>query len=326
MTNPTVNTAAPHQAMAANRPAGAPATAREAPTSERALMVAWMVSVAAHFVFFAAMLAIPWIARNAVTEGALEAATTELLPSNRQVNFSVLPATSPFQQTKDRPKPESTHVSPESRDSLSELSRIDKPKLAVIGIGTGGGEFSKHGIRVGLGDRGPQFFGIGGDARAARRIVYIVDRSGSMLGVFEDLRKELKRSINRLRKSQKFHVIFYSTDPPIESPPKRLVNAIRASKEEAFDFIDTMVPDGMTQPIEAMRRAFQLKPDLIYFLSDGEIPEAAQLIEDLHEWNHEEAVRIFTIAYVNSAGRDLLERIARENNGQFRFVSEYDLD
>jgi hypothetical protein len=128
-----------------------------------------------------------------------------------------------------------------------------------------------------------------------------------------------------LRKSQKYHVIFFSTDPPVEAPPGRLVNAIRSSKERTFEFIDMTTPEGMTQPIEAMRRAFVLKPDLVYFLSDGDVPEGEQLQEELRTWNRREQVRIFTIAYVSSAGRQLLEDIAREHNGAFRFVSEYEL-
>ena len=141
----------------------------------------------------------------------------------------------------------------------------------------------------------------------------------------DDLRKELKESIHRLRRSQKYHVIFYSTDPPLAAPPGRLVNAIRQSKERTFDFIDQTYPEGMTQPIQAMEDAFGLNPDLIYFLSDGDIPEAELLKQNLKEWNHNRKVRIFTIAYVSAAGRGLLEEIAREHNGAFRFVSEYDL-
>jgi hypothetical protein len=147
-----------------------------------------------------------------------------------------------------------------------------------------------------------------------------------MTGIFGDLQKELKRSIDELRKSQKYHVIFYSMDPPLEAPPARMVNAIRASKETTFNFIDSVIPEGPTQPIEAMRLAFTHNPDIIFFLSDGEIPEAEQLKGLLREWNRRHNVRIFTIAYVSPGGRQLLEDIAREHDGAFRFVSEYDLD
>ena len=271
------------------------------------------------------MVAVPWINNTAGAPATHDVTATALRDLPKHPKFSMVPEESPFAQ-QPRPEQQQTRITPEQQRTLRDLAQAARPRLSVVGIGTGGGDFAKYGLHVGTGAVGPQFFGLGGEARAARRIVYVVDRSGSMLGVFGDLRRELKRSIDRLRKSQKYHVIFYSTDPPVEASPKRLVNAIRASKEKTFDFIDQITPGGMTQPIEAMRRAFALEPDLVYFLSDGDIPEAALLKENLRLWNRQENVRIFTIAYVSSAGRELLEDIAREHNGAFRFVSEYELE
>lgn len=293
---------------------------------DRGLLIAWLVSVAVHVVLFAIMVLLPWISRQVSPVGELAGAATRLMGSPQRVKFSMTTTQSPFTETAPTNKPVDTHVSPDTQGTLSQLSQVRPHDLAIVGIGTGGGEFSKYGLRAGLGAQGPEFFGLGGEARAARRIVYIVDRSGSMTGIFGDVQKELKRSINSLRKSQKFHVIFYSSGPPVENPPRRLVNAIRTVKDDAFTFIDSVAPLGGTEPLNAVKRAFVLKPDLIYLLSDGEIPAADELLEKLREWNHKKKVRIFTIAYVNSIGRHLLETIAREHNGRFRFVSEYDLD
>lgn len=293
-------------------------------TEDRALVTAWILSVIVHLSLFAAMVAVPWIARNVTAEGDLHVAATQLEAAPKEVKFSMTPAKSDIVQPTSALN-EPTHVTPQQQASLSQLTEPRKTDLAIVGIGTGGGEFSKYGLRAGAGS-GPQFFGLGGEARAARRIVYVVDRSGSMTGIFGAVQKELKRSIDGLRKSQEFHVIFYSNGELVENPPKRLVNAIRASKETTFEFIDSVWPEGGTEPLEAINRAFILKPDLIYFLSDGEIPGAAELKESLIQQNKGRQVRIFTIAYVNPAGRDLLEEIARDHGGQFKFVSEYDID
>ncbi len=292
---------------------------------DTALIWAWAASSGLHLVLFLVMVALPWINETIGGTKSPLVATTDLNDAPKRMKFAMTPVESPFaKMQRDQNKP--SRISPDQQGTLRELSSPNKPDLSIVGIGTGGGEFSKYGLNMGGGQAGPQFFGLGGEARSARRIIYVVDRSGSMIGMFDDLRKELKRPIDGLRKSQKYHVIFYSTDPPIEAPPSRLVNAIRASKTRTFNFIDQVTPDGMTQPIEAMRRAFRLKPDLIYLLSDGDIPEAELLKENLATWNRDEKVRIFTIAYVSGAGRQLLEEIARLHNGQFRFVSEYELD
>lgn len=292
---------------------------------DTALIWAWGASLGVHLLLFSVMVALPWINETLSGTDSPLVATTDLHDAPKRMKFGMTPVESPFarmQRNKNKP----SRISPDQQGTLRELSSLNRSDLSIVGIGTGGGEFSKYGLNMGGGHTGPQFFGLGGEARSARRIIYVVDRSGSMIGVFEDLRKELKRSVDRLRKSQKYHVIFYSSDPPIEAPPSRLVHAIRASKTRTFAFIDQVIPEGMTQPIEAMRRAFRLKPDLIYFLSDGDIPEAELLKENLAKWNRSEKVKIFTIAYVSGAGRHLLEEIAREHNGEFRFVSEYELD
>ncbi|HNO80192.1 MAG TPA: VWA domain-containing protein [Phycisphaerae bacterium] len=293
--------------------------------TDAALIWAWGASLGVHLILFTIMIALPWIQESIGGTKSPLVATTDLNDAPKRVKFAMTPVESPFaKMQRNQEKP--SRITPDQQGTLRELSSPNKSDLSIVGIGTGGGEFSKYGLNMGGGQAGPQFFGLGGEARSARRIIYVVDRSGSMIGVFDDLRKELKRSIDGLRKSQKYHVIFYSTDPPVEAPPSRLVNAIRASKSRTFDFIDQVTPEGMTQPIEAMRRAFRLKPDLIYFLSDGDIPEAELLKENLAQWNRDESVRIFTISYVSAAGRQLLEEIARMHNGQFRFVSEYELD
>jgi hypothetical protein len=198
--------------------------------------------------------------------------------------------------------------------------------LSIIGIGAGGGEgdFSDFGLSGGGGGGGggAEFFGAG-PARGVKSIVYVVDSSGSMLDTFQHVRAELRRSVGKLRRSQKFHVLFFSSGEPYEFAPQKLVSALESQKRTFFEFLETIRPGGSTHPESAMRRALALEPDLIYFLTDGEFDPG--LISKLDEWNKARKVRIFTIAYFDLSGAALLERIAREHNGEFKFVTERDL-
>ena len=103
----------------------------------------------------------------------------------------------------------------------------------------------------------------------------------------------------------------------------RPVSAIRARKEELYGFLQSVEPQGSTDPAPAMRAAFMAEPDVIYFLTDGEFDR--DLLPKLDRWNRDRQVRIFTIAYFNRTGAALLEEIAREHGGEFRFVTEHDL-
>ena len=107
-------------------------------------------------------------------------------------------------------------------------------------------------------DRG--FFGVGGGKEGAGKIVYVVDRSGSMVDSIEFVRAELKRSIGTLTDEQEFHVIFYSSGPPVEMPTGRLVKATERNKQLAGQFIDGIVPQGETDPSKALERAFACQP------------------------------------------------------------------
>ncbi|GEM_PF-1468664 len=199
--------------------------------------------------------------------------------------------------------------------------------LPIIGLGGGGfgggrGDLGAMGLTLG-GGGGPQFFGVGGSAKEVEKIVYVVDRSGSMSDTFRYVRKELVRSVSALRRAQRFHVIFFNSGVPLENPPKRLVSAVEANREEFFAFLETVSPGGSTNPEQAMYLALSLSPDLVYFLSDGAFDVA--FVNKLAEWNRDRGVKICTIAYLDREGSAILERIARENDGEFRYVSENEL-
>lgn len=213
-------------------------------------------------------------------------------------------------------------------DRISPSASGAGPDLSVIGIGSGGsfggGGPGQFGLTLdGGGGGGPEFFGVTAAAPGARSIVYVVDRSGSMVDTFNRVRVELKRSISALRRSQKFHVVFFNAAEPLENPPQRPVSAIPAHKEQFFTFLESVTPTGGTKPARALRKALALEPDILYFLSDGIFD--SELLDKLDEWNRERRTRIYTIAYLDQGGRKLLETIAREHNGEFKFVSEDDL-
>lgn len=303
-----------------------------------AVVVAWLISAFYHFALFALMYFLPWfsdlVGRTVDTpppfasvvgdpdRPALSLAPASPVPFERSpLAPSDLPLFAPVPVRAD--EVQSLLFGSALQPGSGRSGAVGPASLDVIGIGTGGGGMDRDGLGLGLGDGGPQFFGLGGEARGTKKIAYVVDRSGSMLTTFSGVVNELKESIGGLRRTQKFHVIFFNAGPPLENPPRRMVNAISAHKREAFEFLKNIVPGGSTDPRPAMRRAFAVEPDLIYFLTDGEFD--ANLLEVLDTLNRDRGVRIYTIAYVSQQGAALLERIAREHHGEYRFVSENEI-
>lgn len=289
--------------------------------SGKVVLGVWLLSVALHALFLALMFLVvfPYTTKAAPE---LPLAHVDIVGPIDAPPLAAPPKSRVSSET-GSPDPLQTHVKPAAPESLQDLTVSRKPELSIIGIGSAGGDFSSYGLTAGRGP-GPEFFGLGGGAaRGARRIVYVVDRSGSMLDTFVYVRQELERSINALRRSQKFHVIFFNTGEPLENRPKQLVSAIKAQKSAFFEFLQTVYPEGGTQPERAMRRALNVEPELVYFLTDGLFDPS--LVEKLDQWNRGRHVRIFTIAYFDRSGAALLERIAREHGGEFKFVSEHDV-
>jgi len=195
--------------------------------------------------------------------------------------------------------------------------------IDVIGIGPGTPGDSKEGLDL----DGPRLFdrirGIDGIPFEAAKVVYLVDRSGSMTDSLEIVKYELKRSIGELGEESEFHVIFYSTGPGVEMPTRRLVHATERNKQMAFEFIDLVIAMGGTDPSQAIERAFAVKPDLVYLLTDGEFDRAvADLVK---RRNADGRVKVCTIGFLYHPKDPVLVDIAERNGGQYKFISEADL-
>jgi hypothetical protein len=206
----------------------------------------------------------------------------------------------------------------------------------VIGIGGGGaGPISALGSGLGDADRpgGGPIGGMWGLGRGeqARLVVYVLDRSGSMIESFDELRRELKRSIGRLQPSQQFNVLWFSAGPAdaLSDVP---IDATPANKARAFGRVDQIVASGQTDPTDALNRGFAYRPDIVFFLTDAfEFePTVVDLVRNLRK---RYGGRVHTIFYnylggtgeVSRTSRQMLQQIASENYGEFKEVTIDDI-
>ena len=219
------------------------------------------------------------------------------------------------------------------RDSRMPTSSMGETtnRVQVIGIsgGASSGSSAAFGLTTGGSGTGPKsnFFGTGGNAY---HIVYVVDRSGSMLDTLDLVKKEMLRSICRLSPAQTFHVIFFATGKPLENAPRRLVYANEDYKREAMKYLKTIHAQGRTDPIPALRRAFtvlqrtpnQKRGKLVYLLTDGEFQDNEQVLKTVKELNKSGQIYINTILHHHESppAVKVLKAIAKENGGRFKFI------
>ena len=212
---------------------------------------------------------------------------------------------------------EGTFVFLPVESEIPGIADFDK-RQTIAEIGIGGGPIGGSLEDIGGGSiLFPPLRGIG--TQGAAKVVYLVDRSGSMTDSLDIVKMELKRSIGELDDAAEFHVIFYSTGPGVEMPTRRLVHATERNKEMAFEFIDQVVAGNGTDPSQAIDRAFAVKPDLIYLLTDGEFDRA--IVDLVKRRNADGKVRVYTIGFLYHHD-EVLRDIARQNGGEYKFISE----
>jgi ribosomal protein S27E len=225
------------------------------------------------------------------------------------------------EQSRGKLKPNPTSLARQfTQNPVPDVATNNMEILQVIGVGGGG---KVIGGFEGLGTGGRGFFGTGAEEETAHKIVYVVDRSGSITDSIDYVKFELKRSIGELSEETEFHVIFFSSGPPVEMPTRRLVPATERNKQLAFEFIDGIIPQGETDPSKALERAFAVGPELIYLLTDGEFDRA--IIDLVKRCNVGGKVTVQTIGFLYKTGEAVLKEIAGGNNGEYKFVSEADL-
>jgi hypothetical protein len=201
--------------------------------------------------------------------------------------------------------------------------------LGGAGDGDGSGALAMFGTPGGggIGPKGP-VFGHGGNAK---RIAFICDASGSMLNKFSTLRRELSNTVQGLQVIQSFNIIFFQEQTCTALDNNQLVMATPEDKLKATNFLeDKVTPRGETNPIPGIELAFKQKPELVYLLTDGDFPDNKAVLKRITELNRDHKVKINTIAFVGEADTDtefmkLLQQIAKENHGVYKFVKESDL-
>ncbi len=109
---------------------------------------------------------------------------------------------------------------------------------------------------------------------AAARIVYAVDASGATATSFSYIKERLLQSIDRLSPTQRFQVVLFRqrADSLVELAPigdddDPLPRATSANKRAVADWIQTIPAAGRSNPIDALRAAIDLDPDLVLLIS-----------------------------------------------------------
>ena len=167
---------------------------------------------------------------------------------------------------------------------------------------------------------------------ATRRVVYLIDCSGSMFRAmggetrFARACGEVRRSIAGLTPAMEFNVIYFSGKTAALNPS--MLYASGAAKRSAAEFLNA-APEmsGETDLMAGIDEALKLAPDSVFVITDG--------IANAQPWDvlaglnairkkHGETARIHTVGFDLKGDRtaeELLRKIAAQTGGTYQRVA-----
>jgi Mg-chelatase subunit ChlD len=167
-------------------------------------------------------------------------------------------------------------------------------------------------------EEGVSFFGT---KSKGSRFVFVIDKSGSMGGhnKFGKAKRELIKTLRALPQNACFMIYFFDGGAE-KLPANNMLAATPKNVSWAEDWVKSRGMGGGTDPCEALKSGFNLKPDTVWLLTDGQFNDEAGALGVIRRGNSKKSVRINTFAFMDRVGERVLKQIAQENDGTYRFV------
>lgn len=221
---------------------------------------------------------------------------------------------------------ETTNVTP--ADQLSYVGTIGVDDT----VGEIGALFGRDGqgwASSGEGTGGATFFGV---KAGGNRFAFVVDGSMSMRrNGWAACQRELVAAVGRLKPHQFFYVILFNAKPhrmfSDERPEPKPLRATPENVARLRKWVYSFKLQTGTLPMASMKRVLAMRPDAIYFLTDGRLHDDTEgyLKENNKRKDAYDAVvraaTVQTIGFYTEDGRAVLQRIAQDNGGTFRYVA-----
>lgn len=202
---------------------------------------------------------------------------------------------------------------------VGNLAEQVTPLVAYSTNGESGGAKGVSGDGAGAG----AFFGM--NLKGAS-VVFVVDASSSMNHPlpgpaktrFGRVKIELFKAISKMTDAEKFFMIFFN-EFSIPMPAARLISATPENRQLFLNWMAPGQAAGDTEPEAALLAAIHLRPEVIYFLTDGKFKYS--VVQNVSAAN-QAGVVINTICFGNDTGEKFLKQLAQRNGGVYRFVPD----
>jgi hypothetical protein len=145
----------------------------------------------------------------------------------------------------------------------------------------------------------------------------------AMRNSLEVAKRELLASLSQLAPDAQFAVIFYNSLPYLLTDPegrKGMMAATESHKRQVQTQLATIAPDGGTDHMAALRKALELKPEVIFFLTDADLMSDTDVSRILAQVG---STRIQAIEFgmgTDVGQRPPLARLATTTGGTYLYI------
>lgn len=183
-------------------------------------------------------------------------------------------------------------------------------------------------------------------------VIYVIDRSGSMIDTFEEVKVGLLKSLGSLLTpkpiasgaGKRFGVILFAQNKPQTIEGGKLLELTDRNFLQTIGFLDNVIPVGQTDPLPALKLAFdthfaaldktKLRIQQIVLLTDGCFPDNSAVLKLVEaECKRNPAVNVCTILYGYIDGMKsermrkaaaVMKKITSYSVGTYRYVERSD--
>ena len=170
--------------------------------------------------------------------------------------------------------------------------------------------------------------GVFGTSGEGHSFVYVFDCSASMGSPngrpLAAAKKELLESIKSLGEMHQFQIIFYNERPQVlnlTGTPGKLTFGNEANKDGARRFVSRIEAELSTQHEPALLLAVNMRPDVIFFLTDADDPilDDRQLARIRRINGGVSAIHTIEFGIGGSTPNNFLQKLAHQNSGSYVF-------
>jgi hypothetical protein len=171
------------------------------------------------------------------------------------------------------------------------------------------------------------FFGLpaqGGKSAPAQKIVYVLDRSGSMgqNSLLSRASRELLTSLAKLPPTTQFQVLVYNrrAEPLLWQQP-HYMNASAENRLLVAQALEALRPDGGTDHGPALSGALSLRPDVIFYVTDADDLNLEHVAQVTRLNAGRAVIHTIELSLTNRQRPNMpLQELARCNGGRYQAV------